>query len=69
MPLTFAKLNEENVILNISGKPEIKKHLETLGFNTGSKVTVITSLNGNLIVNIKESRVALSKELANKIII
>lgn len=69
MPLTFANVGEENVIKKIGGNPEVKKHLENLGFVTGSIVTVISSMGGNVIVNVKESRLAISKEMAQKIMI
>lgn len=69
MPLTLAATGEENIIKKITGKPEIKKHLENLGFVAGGIVTVITTLGGNVIVNVKESRVAISKEMAQKIMI
>ena len=69
MPLVLADIGEENRIRKVGGNPEIKKHLENLGFVTGARVTVLTSLGGNIIVNIKESRVAISREIAQKIII
>lgn len=69
MPLTLANLGEEHVIQRIGGKPEVKKHLENLGFVAGGGVTVITTLGGNVIVNVKEARVAISKEMAQKIMI
>ena len=69
MPLTVMKSGEESVIKKVGGKEETRKFLETLGFVKGSTVQMITSMNGNVIVNIKESRVAISKEMANKIII
>lgn len=69
MPLTLANIGEENMIKKIGGKPEIKKHLENLGFVAGGNVTVITTLGGNIIVNVKESRVAISKEMAQKIMV
>lgn len=69
IPLVFAKEEEENIILKVSGNPEIKKHLENLGFVPGGKVRVVSSMNGNLIVNVKEARVAISKEMAQKIYI
>ena len=69
MPLTMAKAGETNYIKKIGGNEETKRHLETLGFVVGGQVTVISSLNGNLIVNVKDSRVAISKEMANKIMI
>ena len=67
MPLSYASQGEESIIRKIGGTPELKKHLENLGFVAGSPVMVITALNGNVIVKIKESRVAISKEMAMKI--
>lgn len=69
MPLTLAEIGEENTIKKIGGKPEVKKHLENLGFVAGGTVTVINTLGGNVIVNVKESRVAISREMAQKIMI
>ncbi len=69
MPLTLANIGEENIIKKIGGKKEVKKHLENLGFVAGGGVTVITTLGGNVIVNVKEARVAVSKEMAMKIMI
>lgn len=69
MPLTFANIGEENMIKKIGGNAETKKFLETLGFVVGSVITVVNKIGGNVIVNIKESRVAISKEMANKIMI
>ncbi len=67
MPLVFAEPGKANVIKKVGGSPELKKHLETLGFVVGGTVTVIHSLGENLIVNVMESRIALSKETACKI--
>lgn len=69
MPLNFAAVGEENVIRKIGGSPETRKHLENLGFVVGGKVTVVSTTGGNLIVNVKESRVAVSKEMAARIMI
>ena len=69
MPLTLADIGEENTIRKIGGKPEGKKHLENLGFVVGGNVTVITTLSGNVIVSVKEARVAISREMAQKIMI
>lgn len=69
MPLTFANVGEENMIRKVGGNPDTKKFLETLGFVVGGRVTVVTEINGNVIVNVKESRVAVSKEMASKIMI
>ncbi|MGN0467577.1 MAG: ferrous iron transport protein A [Acutalibacteraceae bacterium] len=69
MPLTYASVGEENIIKKIGGKPDVKKHLENLGFCAGGSVTVITEIGGNVIVNVKEARVAISKEMAQKIMV
>lgn len=69
MPLTLAVVGEENIIKKIGGKQEVKAHLENLGFVVGGAVTVINTIGGNVIVNVKESRVAISKEMAQKIMI
>jgi ferrous iron transport protein A len=69
MPLTFADIGEENIIKKVGGNPETRKFLENLGFVAGSEVTVVNSMGGNVIVNIKDSRVAVSKEMAAKIMI
>ncbi len=69
MPLTFANIGEDNIIKKIGGKPEVKKHLENLGFVVGGNVKLISQLGGNVIVNVKEARVAISAEMAQKIMI
>jgi ferrous iron transport protein A len=69
MPLTFADIGEENIIKKVGGNPETRKFLENLGFVAGSEVTVVNSMGGNVIVNIKDSRVAVSKEMAAKIMV
>ena len=69
MPLSYANPGEESVIRKIGGSPEVKKHLENLGFVVGGTATVITSLNGNVIVKVKESRVAIDEAMARKIMI
>ena len=69
MPLTFAGDGEEAIIKKIGGKPEVKKHLENLGFVVGGAITVITQNDGNVIVKVKEARVAVSREMANKIFV
>ena len=68
-PLTLAAVGEENRIKKVGGKPEVRKHLENLGFVAGGNVTVISVLGGNVIVNVKEARVAVSREMAQKIMI
>lgn len=69
MPLTLASPGEENMIRKVGGNPEVRAHLENLGFVVGGAVTVVSTIGGNLIVNVKESRVAVSKEMAQKIMI
>ena len=69
MPLILTDPGEEAVIRKVGGSPEMKKHLEDLGFVAGSTVTVMNTIGGNLIVKIKESRVAISKEMASKIMV
>ena len=69
MPLILAAAGETNTIRKVSGNPEVKKHLEDLGFVVGGEVTVVSAIGGNLIVNVKESRVAISKEMAGKIMV
>lgn len=67
MPLTMSQVGEILEIRNVSGKVEIKRHLEEMGFVKGAKITVVSENAGNLIVNLKGSRVAIGKDLAMKI--
>ena len=69
MPLNVAQPGEENIIRKIGGSPEVKQHLADLGFVVGGTVTLINVLNGNVIVNVKESRVALDADMARRIMI
>ena len=69
MPLILAKAGEQNIIKRVGGKPETRKFLENLGFVAGGTVTVISEISGNVIVNVKDSRVAVSKEMAQKIMV
>ena len=69
MPLPLANIGEEYLIRKVGGSPEVKKHLEDLGFVAGGTATLITVLNGNVIVKVKEARVAISEEMARKIMI
>ena len=69
MPLTLAEIGEENIVKRITGKQQVKSHLEDLGFVVGSPITVINTIGGNVIVNIKESRIAISREMAQKIMV
>lgn len=69
MPLSLANFDEELTIQRIGGKPEVKAHLADLGFVVGGSVSVISSLAGNLIVNVKGSRVAIGESMAQKIFV
>jgi len=69
LPLALADVGEENTIKKIGGSPEIKKHLEDLGFVVGGSVTIVNALGGNVIVNVKEARIAISQEMARKIMV
>ena len=69
MPLTLAEIGIETIIKKVGGKPQVKAHLESLGFVAGSSVTVLNTIAGNLIVNVKESRIAISREMAQKILV
>ena len=69
MPLTLANVGEDNIIKKVGSRPEVKKHLENLGFVVGGTVTVINALGGNVIVNVKDARVAISREMAQKIMV
>ena len=69
MPLTLANAGEENTILKVGASAEVKKHLEDLGFVAGGTVSIVSSLGGNVIVKVKEARVAISEEMARKIMV
>ena len=69
MPLTMAREGEVTSIKRVGGKDEVRRHLENMGFVPGTDVTVVSVNNGNVIVNVKEARVAISMEMANKILI
>lgn len=67
MPLSMVKEGEPNIIKKVGGKEETRRFLENLGFVTGGTVTVISEVNGNLIVDVKDTRVAIGKDMANKV--
>lgn len=69
MPLTMARVGEANTIKRIGGKAETRQFLENLGFVTGGVVTVVSEISGNMILNVKNSRIALGKDMANKIMV
>ncbi|MBR3326902.1 MAG: ferrous iron transport protein A [Atopobiaceae bacterium] len=67
MPLTFLKPGESSIITRIGGKPQTRKFLEGLGFVVGAPITVVSAMGGNVICSIKDTRVAISEEMAKKI--
>ena len=69
MPLNLADPGQPQIIKRLGGSPEVKKHLEDLGFNIGGEVSIVNTLGGNLIVKVRESRVAVSSELARRIMV
>ena len=68
-PLVLANPDEEHIIKKIGGSEEVKRHLENLGFTVGGTVTVVSSLAGNLILKVKESRVAINEDMARRIMV
>lgn len=69
MPLTFANIGENHIIRSVQGNTETKRFLENLGFVNGAKVSLVSSINGNVIVNIKDSRIAIDAQMARHIMI
>ena len=69
MPLSMVKKGEANIIKRVGGKEEVRKFLGNIGFVVGAAVTVISEINGNMIVEVKDSRVAIGKDMANKIMV
>ena len=69
MPLIFAQAGEESIVKRVGGTPEVRQHLADLGFNAGTAVTVVSEIGGNVIVKVRESRVAISREMAQKIMV
>ena len=69
MPLVLANIGEENLIYRVGGSPEVKKHLADIGFVPGGKVSVVSSISDSIIVKVKEARVAISAELARRIMV
>ena len=69
IPLTLADLDEECIVKKVGGDPKLKLHLEDLGFVVGSPVMIVSRLGGNIIVNVKESRIAISEKMASKIMV
>ncbi len=69
VPLIYAPKEEVCIIKKVGGSPELKQHLQDMGFVVGSEVCLINELGGNVIVKVKESRIAISKEMAKKIMV
>lgn len=69
MPLTLAPIGTPSVIRKITGKDDVRQHLAELGFVAGQEVTVVSSLNGNLIINVKGSRIALDQKMAQRVML
>ena len=69
MPLSMVKKGEANIIKKVGGKEEVRKFLGNMGFVVGAAVTVISEIKGNMIVEVKDSRVAIGKDMANKIMV
>ena len=69
MPLTMASIGESNIIKRITGKDEIRQHLSELGFVVGESVTIISMMGGNMIISVKNSRIAIDRAMANRIMI
>ena len=69
LPLTLADPGEELIVKKVGGLPEVKKHLENLGFVVGSEIRIVTAMGGNINVKVKEARVAISREMAQKIMV
>lgn len=69
MPLSMVQEGEKNIICKVGGKEETRKFLENLGFVSGGEVTVVSQIAGNMIVNVKGARVAIGRDMANKVIV
>jgi ferrous iron transport protein A len=69
MPLTMARAGETNIIRKVSGRDEVRRHLAELGFVVGATVTVVNEIAGNMILSVKDSRVALDRDMATRIMI
>jgi len=69
LPLVLADAGQENIVKKIGGSPEVRQHLADLGFNVGTAVTIVSDMGGNVIVKVKESRVAISREMAQRIMV
>ena len=69
MPLTMATMGEVNKIVKVGGNEETRRFLESLGFVAGTEITVVSSIGGNLIVNVKDSRIAVNEDMARHIVV
>ena len=69
IPLNLADIGKPLIVKKVSGSPEVKQHLEDLGFNVGGEVLVVSTLNDNIIVKVREKRIALDGDLARRIMV
>ncbi|MCI8727333.1 MAG: ferrous iron transport protein A [Hungatella sp.] len=69
MPLSMVNAGEPSVVRKVGGKEETRRFLENLGFVNGAQVTIVSAANGNMIINVKDSRVAIGKDMANRIMV
>jgi ferrous iron transport protein A len=69
IPLSLAVVGKENTIKRVGGNPEVKRHLENLGVVPGGRINIVSKLDGNAIINVKNSRIAISEEMARKIMV
>lgn len=69
MPLSMCSIGEQNTVKKVGDSAAVKQHLNEIGFNVGTPVTVVSSISGNIIVQVKESRIAIDKAMANRIMV
>lgn len=69
MPLSYADIDSRQIVKKIGGSPEVRRHLENLGFNVGEEIRIVSALGGNVIVRVKDSRIAISDEMAKRIMV
>lgn len=69
MPLSYSDIDSRQIVKKIGGSPEVRRHLENLGFNVGEEIRIVSALGGNVIVRVKDSRIAISDEMAKRIMV
>ena len=69
MPLSYADIDSRQIVKKIGGSPEVRRHLENLGFNVGEEIRIVSALGGNVIVRVNDSRIAISDEMAKRIMV